>query len=276
MGDLDDRVAMITGAARGQGRSHCLALARAGCDIVAIDRCAPVDSVAYPLGTPDELAQTARLVEKLGRRVETLVGDVRLSTDMRVATELAMSTFGRIDIVVANAGIWTPGALWEIDDATWTDMVDINLTGVFNTVRFPIPHMIERKCGTIIMTSSTCGVKPLPWMAHYNATKHAVMGLMKSLALDLGQYTVRVNAVLPTTVNTPMIMNDASYRIYRPDLDNPRKDDAMAGFYAHNVLPFPFVEPEDVSAAVVFLASDEARYITGIGIPIDLGTILKT
>jgi NAD(P)-dependent dehydrogenase (short-subunit alcohol dehydrogenase family) len=195
---------------------------------------------------------------------------------MRTATEQAISTFGKIDIVVANAGIWTPGSVWEMDDQTWQDMIDINLTGVFNSVRFAIPQMIERTSGSLVLISSTCGVKALGWMPHYNAAKHGVMGLTRSLALDLGPYFVRANAILPSTVNTPMIMNEPSYRIYRPDLENPTREEAMSGFYAHNAMPVPYVEPEDVSEAVLFLASDASRYITGIGLPVDLGTIQTT
>lgn len=276
VGKLEGRVALITGAARGQGRSHAVVLAGEGADIIAVDICAPVASVAYPLSTPGDLAETARLVEKAGGHVVTFVGDVRSSADMRSATDLALERFGRIDIVVANAGIWTSGALWELEDQAWSEMIDVNLTGVFNTVRFAIPHMIERRSGSLVLISSTCGVKALGWMAHYNAAKHGVMGLTRSLALDLGQYFVRANAVLPSTVNTPMIMNEPSYRIYRPDVDNPTREDAIAGFYAHNVIPAPYVEPEDVSAAVLFLASDDSRYVTGIGLPVDLGTIQKT
>jgi SDR family mycofactocin-dependent oxidoreductase len=275
-GRLEGKVALITGAARGQGRSHALALAREGADIFGVDMCAQVDSVAYPLSTTDDLAQTARLVTGTGRRIETYVGDVRSSADMRAATEQAVSTFGKIDIVVANAGIWTPGSVWEMDDQTWQDMIDINLTGVFNTVRFAIPQMMERKSGSLVLISSTCGVKALGWMPHYNAAKHGVMGLTRSLALDLGPYFVRANAILPSTVNTPMIMNEPSYKIYRPDLENPTREEAMSGFYAHNAMPMPYVEPEDVSEAVLFLASDASRYITGIGLPVDLGTIQTT
>ena len=273
---LEGKVALITGAARGQGRSHAIALAREGADIFGIDMCAQVESVAYPLSTTDDLAQTTKLVTGTGRRIETYIGDVRSSADMRGATEQALSTFGKIDIVVANAGIWTPGSVWEMEDQTWQDMIDINLTGVFNTVRFAIPQMIERKSGSLVLISSTCGVKALGWMPHYNAAKHGVMGLTRSLALDLGPYFVRANAILPSTVNTPMIMNDASYKIYRPDLDNPTREEAMSGFYAHNAMPRPYVEPEDVSEAVLFLASDASRYITGIGLPVDLGTIQTT
>jgi SDR family mycofactocin-dependent oxidoreductase len=275
-GRVQGKIALITGAARGQGRSHAVALAREGADIVAIDMCAPVPSVAYPLSTPDDLEETAKLVEGTGRQVRTFVGDVRSPDDMRTATQLAVDTFGKIDIVVANAGIWTPGSVWEMDDQTWHDMIDINLTGVFNTVRFAIPQMIERKSGSLVLISSTCGVKPLAWMPHYNAAKHGVMGLTKSLALDLGPYFVRANAILPSTVNTPMIHNEPSYKIYRPDLENPTPEEAMSGFYAHNAIPLPYVEPEDVSEAVLFLASDASRYITGLGLTIDLGTIQKT
>jgi SDR family mycofactocin-dependent oxidoreductase len=275
-GRLEGKVALITGAARGQGRSHALALAREGADIFGVDMCAQVASVAYPLSTTDDLAQTAKLVSDTGRRIETYVGDVRSSADMRAATEQAIAAFGKIDIVVANAGIWTPGSVWEMDDQTWQDMIDINLTGVFNTVRFAIPQMIERKSGSLVLISSTCGVKALGWMPHYNAAKHGVMGLTRSLALDLGPYFVRANAILPSTVNTPMIMNEPSYKIYRPDLENPTREEAMSGFYAHNAMPMPYVEPEDVSEAVLFLASDASRYITGIGLPVDLGTIQTT
>jgi (+)-trans-carveol dehydrogenase len=275
-GRLAGKTALITGVARGQGRSHAVALAREGADIFGVDMCAPVESVAYALSTAEDLAETARLVAHTGRRIETYIGDVRSSADMRAATEQAASTFGKIDIVVANAGIWTPGSVWEMDDQTWQDMIDINLTGVFNTVRFAIPQMIERKSGSLVLISSTCGVKALGWMPHYNAAKHGVMGLTRSLALDLGPYFVRANAILPSTVNTPMIMNEPSYKIYRPDLEHPTREEAMSGFYAHNAMPVPYVEPEDVSEAVLFLASDASRYITGIGLPVDLGTIQTT
>jgi SDR family mycofactocin-dependent oxidoreductase len=275
-GRLEGKTALITGVARGQGRSHAIALAHEGADIFGVDMCAPVESVAYALSTTDDLAETVRLVADTGRRIETYVGDVRSSADMRTATEQAISTFGKIDIVVANAGIWTPGSVWEMDDQTWQDMIDINLTGVFNSVRFAIPQMIERTSGSLVLISSTCGVKALGWMPHYNAAKHGVMGLTRSLALDLGPYFVRANAILPSTVNTPMIMNEPSYRIYRPDLENPTREEAMSGFYAHNAMPVPYVEPEDVSEAVLFLASDASRYITGIGLPVDLGTIQTT
>jgi (+)-trans-carveol dehydrogenase len=275
-GRVHGKVALITGAARGQGRSHALTLAREGADIIAVDMCAPVTSVAYPLSTRADLEETAKLVAETGRRVLTFIGDVRSAADMRAATELATEQFGAIDIVVANAGIWTPGSVWEMDDQTWHDMIDINLTGVFNTVRFAIPQMIERKSGSLVLISSTCGVKPLAWMPHYNAAKHGVMGLTKSLALDLGPYFVRANAILPSTVNTPMIHNEPSYKIYRPDLENPTREEAMSGFYAHNAIPLPYVEPEDVSEAVLFLASEASRYVTGLGLTVDLGTIQKT
>jgi SDR family mycofactocin-dependent oxidoreductase len=275
-GRVQDKTVLITGAARGQGRSHAVALAREGADIVAVDMCAPIASVAYPLSTPSDLDETAKLVADAGRRVRTYIGDVRSPGDMQAATQLALDTFGKIDIVVANAGIWTPGSVWEMDDQTWHDMIDVNLTGVFNTVRFAIPPMIERKSGSLVLISSTCGVKPLAWMPHYNAAKHGVMGLTKSLALDLGPYFVRANAVLPSTVNTPMIHNEPSYKIYRPDLENPTREEAMSGFYAHNAIPLPYVEPADVSEAVLFLASDASRYVTGLGLTVDLGTIQKT
>src|SRR5665213_3088314 len=273
---LEGKVALISGAARGQGRSHAVMLAREGAKIVAQDLCGPIDTVAYPLSTEDDLAETARLVRAEGGIIETVVGDVRSSSDMRAVTTFALDKFGQIDVVVANAGIWSPGALWEMSDDTWQDMIDVNLTGVFNTVRFAIPHMMERKSGSLVLTSSTCGVKALGWMGHYNSAKHGVMGLTRSLALDLGPYFVRANAVLPSTFNTPMIHNEPSYKIYRPDIENPTREEAMAGFYAHNAIPMPYVEPEDVSEAVLFLASDASRYITGIAMPIDLGTIQKT
>jgi (+)-trans-carveol dehydrogenase len=196
-GRLAGKSALITGVARGQGRSHALALAREGADIFGVDMCAPVESVAYALSTTDDLAETAKLVAHTGRRIETYIGDVRSSADMRAATEQAASTFGKIDIVVANARIWTPGSVWEMDDQAWPDMIDINLRSVFNTVRFAIPRMIERKSGSLVLISSTCGVKALGWMPHYNAAKHGVMGLTRSLALDLGPYLVRPTPSCP-------------------------------------------------------------------------------
>jgi (+)-trans-carveol dehydrogenase len=276
-GRVEGKVAFITGAGRGQGRSHAVKLASEGADIIAIDICHDVEG-ALPMATPDDLAETIKLVEAQDRRIVAAQGDVRDLDGLQAAVDVGVEELGRLDIVVANAGIASMGGPVErMSQDNWKHTIDINLTGLWNTARVAIPHMIAGgEGGAIVLTSSVGGMHAMPNMSHYVSAKHGVIGLMRSLAVELGQYNIRVNSVLPTNVNTPMFMNEGTYKMFRPDLENPTAADVepIAAQFMH-VLPHGWIEPEDVSNAILFLASDESRYITGVPLPIDLGALLK-
>ena len=276
-GRVEGKVAFITGAGRGQGRSHAVKLASEGADIIAIDILHDVEG-ALPMATPDDLAETVKLVETHDRRIIATQADVRDLDGLKAAVDAGVEELGRLDIVVANAGIASLGGpVQDMSRDNWTHTIDINLTGLWHTARVAIPHMIAGgRGGAIVLTSSVGGMHAMPNMSHYVSAKHGVIGLMRSLAVELGQHHIRVNSVLPTNVNTPMFMNEGTYKMFRPDLENPTAADVepIAAQFMH-VLPHGWIEPEDVSNAILFLASDESRYITGVPLPIDLGALLK-
>jgi SDR family mycofactocin-dependent oxidoreductase len=272
MGRVEGKVALITGAARGQGRSHAVRLAEEGAQIVAVDICTDFDTVPYPGATSEDLATTTKMVEDLDRRVISRQADVRDSSALRAVVDEAVAEFGHIDIVCANAGIASFAPSWELTDETWHEMIDVNLTGVWKTAKAVIPHLIERgQGGSVIITSSTAGLVGFGNLAHYTAAKHGVVGLMKVLAIELAPHSIRVNTVHPTTVDTPMIDNPAVRQLFVPSVENPSRDDASTMMKAMNALPIPWVEPADISNAVLFLASDESRYITGAQLPVEAG-----
>jgi (+)-trans-carveol dehydrogenase len=278
MGSLEGKVAFITGAARGQGRSHAIRLADEGADIIALDLGRDgVETVGYALGTEDELDETVAQVEARGQRAVKGLADVRDLAQVQAVVDAGLEQLSRIDIVCANAGIGTWAVAWEMTPQQWQDMIDVNLTGVFNATRAALPSMVERgEGGSVVLTSSTAGLIGYANTAHYTAAKHGVIGLMKVLAQELGPHRIRVNAICPTTVNTPLVINDETFDLFRPDLDQPTADDVREPFAALNILPdTPWIEPEDVSEAVAWLCSDAARYITGISMPIDAGNTVK-
>jgi SDR family mycofactocin-dependent oxidoreductase len=269
MGKLDGKVALVSGAARGQGRSHAVRLAEEGADIIGFDLCKQMDTVAYPMATPDDLKETVRLVEELDRRIVVAEADVRDSAAVEQVVSEGVGQFGRLDIVAANAGIvsFTDSA-WTITDDEWNEMIDVNLTGVWRTCKAAIPHMIEAgNGGSIVITSSTAGIKGMAHIAHYVATKHGVVGLARSLAHELAEHMIRVNTVHPTGVNTPMVNNDAIGGFLE---EHPEFGQNMA-----NLLPVEMVEAVDISNAVVWLSSDDARYLTGVMLPVDAGITQK-
>jgi SDR family mycofactocin-dependent oxidoreductase len=276
-GRVQGKVAFITGAARGMGRSHAVRLAGEGADIIALDLCADIETVRryYPGATPADLAETVRLVEAAGRGIVAVQADVRDLAAVEAAVSEGLSRFGRLDTVVANAGIFNSARpVHKVSPAAWADIVDVNLTGVWHTCRAAVPHLIERG-GSVILISSTGGLKGTPHAGPYSATKHGVVGLMRSMALELGQYRIRVNTVHPTGVATDMIHNQTAFKLFLPDVAEPTLEQAAAAFQATNVLPVPWVEPVDVSHAVLYLASDEARYVTGTELKVDAGYTLK-
>jgi SDR family mycofactocin-dependent oxidoreductase len=272
---LDDKVAFITGAARGQGRAHALRLAEEGADIIGVDICADISAAPYPMGTQDELEETAMLVEKLGRRALVHQADVRSFSELRSVVTAGITEFGHIDIVVANAGIASMGVSLSDDEleAAWQAVIAVNLTGVWNTVRACIGPMKERGAGgSIILTSSTAGLKGLSAPGSlgneaYGAAKHGVVGLMRQFAVEFSKDQIRVNSVHPTGVDTMMIRNEAmeSFLSEFPD----------AASSITNLLPVELLQPRDISDAVLFLASDLSRYITGVTLPVDAGFTAK-
>ncbi|PKZ64556.1 SDR family mycofactocin-dependent oxidoreductase [Gordonia terrae] len=277
MSRVEGKVALITGAARGQGRAHAIRLAEEGADIIALDVPGEIVDVSYPSGTDEELLETARAVESLDRRIVTIRGDVRDVDALKHGVDEAVHELGRLDIISANAGIASnPHLAHEIPAQTWQQMLDINLTGVWHTVKVGIPHLIEGgRGGAIVLTSSAAGLKGYAHIAHYVAAKHGVVGLMRSLANELAPHGIRVNSIHPTQVDTPMIQNEGTYRIFRPDLENPSREDFEPASAATNALPVPWVDPVDVSNALLFLVSDEARYVTGATLPVDAGCLIK-
>ncbi len=268
MGKLDGKVAVVTGGARGQGRSHAVTLARHGAQVVVCDICEPVNFVGYPPATQADLDETARMVEDLDRRCIAIKADVRSGEQMRAVAERAMSEFGRIDILCANAGICDMEFSWEMSEEQWRQTIDINLTGVWQSCKAVIPHMIAGgRGGAIVITSSVAGLKGLQGLSHYSASKHGVVGLMRTLAIELAPYSIRVNTVHPTGVNTPMGAN--------PNMMQVMERFPLLGQGSSNLLPIPMVEPEDISNAIAWLVSDEARYVTGVTLPVDAGATTK-
>ena len=276
-GRLEGKVAFITGAARGQGRAHAVRMAQEGADIIAVDICKQIDSVLIPLANPEDLAETADLVKGLDRRIFTAEVDTRDFDATKAAVDAGVEEFGRLDIIVANAGIGNGGqTLDKTSEGDWDDMIAVNLSGVWKTVKAGVPHILAGgRGGSIILTSSVGGLKAYPHTGHYVAAKHGVVGLMRTFAVELGAQNIRVNSVHPTNVNTPLFMNEPTMKLFRPDLENPGPEDMKVIGQLMHTLPIGWVEPEDIANAVLFLASDEARFITGVTLPVDGGSCLK-
>jgi (+)-trans-carveol dehydrogenase len=280
-GLLAGKVAFVTGIARGQGRSHAVRLAREGADIIGLDRCAPMDTMGYPLGSEEEMAETVALVEKLDRRIIAGKVDVRDRAGMRALLDDGVAQLGRLDIVVASAGISPPAVpMWHMPPEAFDDVITTNLTGVFNTLALSVPHIRagvkrdgEAGGGSIVVISSGAALNSVPNLSGYVAAKNGVIGLARSLANEVARFQIRVNVIAPGTVNTPMVTaNTQQFRLFRPDLAEPTVDDVAEGFRKSMPMGLPWIEPEQISAAVVFLASDSARYITGTVLPVDQGT----
>ncbi|WP_416563689.1 mycofactocin-coupled SDR family oxidoreductase [Nocardia testacea] len=272
MGRVSGKVALVTGAARGIGRAQAVRLAEEGADIVALDLCGPVETVIIPPATPEDLEQTVRAVEKTGARVVAATADVRDGAALRAAADRAVDELGGLDVVCATAGITSSAPGLQLTEDQWRTMLDVNLTGVWQTCKATAPHLIARGGGSMILTSSIAGLRGLVGVAHYTAAKHGVVGLMRSLAQELAPHGIRVNSVHPTNVDTPMIQNDMVRRSFRPDRENPTREEFAEAALTMNMLPIPWVEPVDIVNASLFLASEEARYITAVTLPVDAGS----
>lgn len=276
-GRVAGKVALITGAARGQGRSHAVRLAAEGANILAVDLCRDLPGMAYPGATEKDLQHTVELVEGQGGKAIGLIADVRDVGGLEAAVRSGVESLGRLDIVVANAGIGPRTAsAAELSEELWRDMLDIALTGAWHTAKVAIPHIRQGHAGgSVVLIGSASGLRAHPYLAHYVAAKHGIVGLTRSLALELAPENIRVNSVHTTQVDTPMIMNPATWALVRPDLPAPNREDFAAAVVASNALPVPWIEPGDVSNAVLFLASEESRYITGVALPVDAGSSIK-
>jgi SDR family mycofactocin-dependent oxidoreductase len=267
-GRVAGKVAFITGAARGQGRSHAIRLAEEGADIIAVDISRDYDTVGYPMATTADLAETVKAVEALDRRIIAAEADVRDLAALTAAVDDGVAQLGHLDIVSANAGICTVQAWDEVTPAVWQDTIDTNLTGVWNTMVAAAPHLIAAGGGSIICTSSTAGLKGLPFLAPYVAAKHGVVGIAKTMANELAKHKIRVNTVHPTGVDTPMV---AGLGGLQPLLTR----DPELGPIFMNTLDVEAVDARDISNAVLFLASDEARYVTGLEFTVDAGNTIR-
>jgi SDR family mycofactocin-dependent oxidoreductase len=274
MGSLDGKVAFITGAARGQGRSHAVRLAEEGADVIGVDLCAQLDTVTYPMSTPEDLEETARLVEKAGRRMVTVVADVRDQDALRAAVQQGIGELGRLDIVLANAGVMFHGATPEQDDAAFRDAIEVMLIGAWNTLRATVPALIEQgEGGAIVLTGSTAAVRPAVAGTHggnygYAAAKAGLHGLLAMYVKVLAPHSIRINTVHPTGVDSPMLVGFHEWAAQQPE------GQAKEGL--GNLLPdVPVVQPADISEAIAYLVGPGGRYVTGVELPVDAGYLSR-
>jgi SDR family mycofactocin-dependent oxidoreductase len=273
MGLLDGKVALISGGARGQGRSHALTLAREGCDIAFNDISEPIKTTLYRTATTEDRLETEKMVLETGRRCLAVEADVRDRSAMTSFVERTIDELGKIDIVIANAGMTSFAPVWETPYEMWDETIDICLTGAWNTIRPVLPHLRERKQGNIVLTSSNAGLTPIPNVAPYVAAKHGITGLMKVLAVEMAAFNIRVNSVHPCGVNTTLVMNQAGLDLFSGK-EGATFEDAEAGMKSLNLLDVALIQPEDVSNAILYLVSDAARYVTGTSLTVDAGTTI--
>ena len=274
MGDLDGKVVFVSGAARGQGRSHAVTLAKAGARIIGFDLCGQIDTVPFDMATPDDLALTQKLVTEAGGEMVAVEADVRDQAAVDAALAQGLEAFGRVDIVLGNAGIINNyKKTWKLDEDDFRNVIDVNIVGVWHTLKAAVPTLIEQgDGGSIVLTGSAASVSGIPNLASYVASKHAVLGLMRTLAKELGRYQIRVNAVMPGNCNTPMFDNDGIKRLYVPDAEDPSMETFLERAATMSPMRNPYVEPEDISEAIAYLVSPAGRLVSGVALPVDGGT----
>lgn len=271
-GRLKDRVVLVTGAARGQGRAHALSAAEEGAHVITLDVCQTFATVAYEMATEADLHETVAMVEKLERRAVPIVCDVRDRGALGTEVAAAVAELGRLDAAVLNAGICVVTPADQISPEEWADVVGTDLTGAFNAAQVAIEHIdASGRGGSMVFTGSATTLRPVPHMAHYIAAKHGVIGLARALARELAERRIRVNVVQPTNCDTPMIQNQAMWDLFAPGVENPTREDVQPAFASMTALDTPWVFPEDVSRAVMFLLSDEARFTTGAELQVTAG-----
>ncbi len=275
--EFKGKVVLVTGAARGQGREHAIKFAEIGASIVALDSCSSISTVPYALATKDDLEETGRLIRAIGGTVVPVEADVRDFPAVLEGVSRAVRTLGRLDIAVANAGINSAfNPVENVDEEAWDDVIDVNLKGVWHTCKCAIPLIKEHgDGGSLILISSVAGLKGIENEAAYVASKHGLIGLMRTMAKELAPHGIRVNSIHPTTVMTDMINNEHLFKLFRPDLPEPSLDDVKGLMVEVNSLPTPWIESSDVAEAATFLASARARFITGVVLPVDAGAMLK-
>jgi SDR family mycofactocin-dependent oxidoreductase len=271
---LDGTVALITGAGRGQGRAHAVRLARAGASIVGLDINHDIDTAPYPLARAEDLSETQALVTASGGAMETVTGDVRSQGDLDRAVRAALNVFGRLDHVIANAGVWGVGRFWELTEGQWSTMQDVNLSGAWRTCKAVAPHLIAQRRGAIVITASVSAFEPGDGSAHYTVSKHGLIGLMKNVALELGPYGVRCNAVCPSTVDTPMSNWQGAYDLVAGHPGGTRGEYVRNSRQWHVLRDQPALAPEVIAEAALWLLSDSAAAVTGIALPVDAGHLL--
>jgi SDR family mycofactocin-dependent oxidoreductase len=276
MGLLDGKVALITGGARGQGRAHALTSAREGADVVLVDIADQLETVPYVMATADDLAETVRQVEALDRRALAVTADVRDQGQLDEAVSRGIAEFGKIDILIANAGIWTQGPFWELSEQSWDEMIGVNLTGVWKSAKAVAPHMIERQSGSIVITSSVNGLEPGLNYAHYVAAKHGVIGLMKNIALELAPHGVRCNSINPGAIKTPMTDHQGAWDMFAGHEGGTEADLIEGGYHFHALKGMTFMPPQVIADTALYLNSDLAAAVTGVTIPVDAGHMLLT
>lgn len=270
MSELEGQIALVTGGARGQGRSHALALAAAGATVVVCDIAAQIPTVPYPMATPDDLDETVALIEKAGGRASASVTDVRDGAAVTELTERIVREHGRLDILIANAGITSFYQVADIPDDVWADTLAVNLTGAFQCIRAALPHMASRRYGRIVAISSGAGRQGMSNLGHYGASKWGLIGLVKTVAVETARQGITANVVCPTTVATPMVLNDTTFALFCPDLEHPTAEDVRPRMAAANPMGEPWIEPEDVTRAVMYLVTDPGR-TSGAVLEVSLG-----
>ncbi|MFE0749236.1 mycofactocin-coupled SDR family oxidoreductase [Gordonia sp. NPDC058843] len=274
MGLLDGKTVLITGGARGQGRAHAVTSAREGADVILLDITRRLDSVDYPLATADDMAETVRQVEALDHRALSFDADVRDQAQLDDAVAAGIAEFGKIDVLIANAGIWTRAPFWEMSEQMWSDMMDVNLTGVWKSAKAVAPHMIERQSGSIVITSSVNGLRPGMNYSHYVATKHGVIGLMKNIALELAPHGIRCNSINPGAIRTPMTDQQGAYDMFAGHEGGTADDLIEGGYHFHALKGHTFMPPEVIANTALYLNSELAASVTGVTIPVDAGHLL--
>lgn len=274
MGLLDGKIVLVTGGSRGQGRAHALTSAREGADVIIVDVTSNLSSVTYPMAREEDMATTVQAVEDLDRRIVAVEADVRDQAQLDAAVAQGISEFGKIDALIANAGIWTQAPFWKLTDQQWEEMIGVNLSGVWRAAKAVAPHMIERQSGSIVMISSVNGLEAGPNFAHYTAAKHGVVGLMKTVALELAPYGIRCNSVHPGAVRSGMTENQMAFDMYKGGPGGTVDDLIEAGRHYGALKATTFMPPETIADATLFLNSDMASSITGAALPVEAGHLL--